>query len=49
MRNYQKSKDNTEKALSIFVASVGGDHPSTLIVKKSLASLEQQIEQEKES
>lgn len=43
MKNYQKAKENTEKSLSIFVAAVGGDHPSTQLVKKSLAIFDQLV------
>ena len=45
MKSYQRSKDYTEKALSIFVAAVGGEHPSTIVVKKSLATLDQIIKE----
>jgi hypothetical protein len=45
LKNYQKAKDHTEKSLNIFVSAVGGDHPSTVMIKKSLATLEQLIKE----
>ena len=39
-KNYPKAKEYTEMALSLFMQTVGEDHPSTKVVKNSLVFFE---------
>lgn len=41
MKNYYKAKEATETSLQVFKNAVGEDHPSTQLVKSSLAVFEE--------